>query len=70
MKNKKIELIYKGELVECFKNINGKYQIVRLISTNPNVYLNKNYMPGTIIEDSHIEKRNDNLYNFKNFYNY
>lgn len=67
MKNKKIEIIYKGQLVECLKNNNGNYQIVRLISTNPNMYLNKNYMPGTILEDRYIDKNCNNIYNINNF---
>jgi hypothetical protein len=41
---------YKGVPIVVDKSEEGQYKIVRLLSTDPNDYLNGDYSPGTMIE--------------------
>ena len=38
---------YQGRMFYIDKMENGDYQLAQLISTNPNDYLNQQYLPGT-----------------------
>ena len=38
---------YQGRMFYVDKMENGDYQLVQLISTDPNDYLNQQYLPGT-----------------------
>ena len=38
---------YQGRMFYVDKMANGDYQLVQLMSTNPNDYLNQQYLPGT-----------------------
>lgn len=40
---------YKGKMVSVQKNEQQQYQIMQLISTDPNDYLNKEFTPGNIL---------------------
>ena len=40
---------YEGRTVFVEKNNNGEYQLVQLLSTDPQDYLNDKYTPGSII---------------------
>ncbi|GIO26209.1 YlzJ-like family protein [Ornithinibacillus bavariensis] len=40
---------YEGKTVFVEKNTNGEYQLVQLLSTDPQDYLNEKFTPGTII---------------------
>ncbi|MFS0672493.1 YlzJ-like family protein [Ornithinibacillus sp. 179-J 7C1 HS] len=42
-------ITYEGKTVYVEKNGNGEYQLVQLLSTDPNDYLNVKYAPGTIL---------------------
>ncbi|WP_083248315.1 YlzJ-like family protein [Desulfuribacillus stibiiarsenatis] len=44
-----IEIEYEGRLVQLETIDNYQAKIVRLVSSNPNDYLNNTYMPGKII---------------------
>lgn len=46
----------RGELVEIKPMEGGKAQIMRIISTNPKVYLQEDLQPGKIIDYSETEK--------------
>jgi hypothetical protein len=41
---------YRGVPVVVDKSEEGQYKIIRLLSTDPNDYLNGDYSPGTMIE--------------------
>jgi hypothetical protein len=43
-------ITYQGVPVVVDKSEEGQYKIVRLLSTDPNDYLNGAYSPGTMIE--------------------
>lgn len=38
-----------GQLAQVNKNSDGKYSLVRVITTDPNIYLNEKFQPGTQI---------------------
>ncbi|WP_042144727.1 YlzJ-like family protein [Paucisalibacillus sp. EB02] len=40
---------YDGRTVFVEKNSNGEYQLVQLLSTDPQDYLNDKYIPGSIL---------------------
>ncbi|WP_026906176.1 YlzJ-like family protein [Paucisalibacillus globulus] len=42
-------ITYEGKTVFVEKNNNGEYQLVQLLSTDPQDYLNDMYTPGSII---------------------
>ncbi|AXI09135.1 hypothetical protein CV093_09945 [Oceanobacillus sp. 143] len=41
---------YEGKLIAVDKNTDGSYQMIQLLSTDPQDFLNDNYAPGTIIK--------------------
>lgn len=43
------ELTYRGKRVRVLPLADGKYQIVQLISSNPNDFLRSEFSPGAII---------------------
>jgi hypothetical protein len=42
-------ITYEGRTCFVEKNSNGEYQIIQLLSTDPQDYLNQKYTPGTIL---------------------
>jgi hypothetical protein len=50
------EITYKGTLFQAVPGSNGKYQVQRIISTDPAVFLCKEFQPGEWIDINHIEK--------------
>lgn len=40
---------YEGKLLYVEKQADGSYQLIQLISTDPQDYLNKAYQPGTLL---------------------
>jgi hypothetical protein len=42
-------MTYEGKTVFADKNVNGEYQLVQLLSTDPQDYLDERFNPGTII---------------------
>ncbi|OGO86681.1 MAG: hypothetical protein A2Y24_03700 [Clostridiales bacterium GWE2_32_10] len=44
------EIEYEGNIVQYSKADNGKYKVVRVISTDPQVYLKKEFQPGETIK--------------------
>lgn len=41
------EKIIDGQLVQINKNNDGKCSLLRVITTDPSIYLNKKFQPGT-----------------------
>lgn len=42
-------LVYQGKTIYATRQDNGNYQIDQLLSTDPNDYLNDDFLPGRII---------------------
>ncbi|BAC13569.1 hypothetical conserved protein [Oceanobacillus iheyensis HTE831] len=42
-------ILYQGKTVYATRQENGKYQIDQLLSSDPNDYLNDDFLPGRII---------------------
>lgn len=42
-------ITYEGKMVIAERNTDGSYQMVQLLSTNPQDFLNEKYSPGTTI---------------------
>jgi hypothetical protein len=40
---------YLGQIVQVVPALENKFQLVRVISTDPSVYLNPEFQPGTIL---------------------
>ncbi len=50
---------YRGEPIQYMKTQDGKYKIVRVMSTDPQVYLKQEFQPGKEVKDSeefHIKR--------------
>lgn len=45
-------ITYEGRTVFVEKNSSGEYQLVQLLSTDPQDYLNNMYTPGTILPNN------------------
>lgn len=43
-------ITYEGKMMIADRNENGSYQIVQLLSTDPQDYLNMKFSPGSIID--------------------
>ena len=46
---------YKGKMVSVQKNEQQQYQIMQLVSTDPNDFLNQAFTPGSILPSSYID---------------
>lgn len=44
-----VEKTINGQLIQLNKNSNNKYSVARIISTNPNAFLNPELQPGSCI---------------------
>jgi len=52
----KVKLVqYEGRMVYVSEGESGEIQLERLLSTNPNDYLNQSYNPGTILKSDAIQ---------------
>ncbi|HAN09924.1 MAG TPA: hypothetical protein DCP90_04840 [Clostridiales bacterium] len=51
------EAEYKGQIVQYSKMDDGSNKIVRVISTDPKVYLKKEFQPGKVIKGQIFENR-------------
>ncbi|MGM8366473.1 YlzJ-like family protein [Virgibacillus sp. W0181] len=47
---------YQGKTVLAERNNEGSYQMLQLLSTDPQDFLNENYVPGTILSTEYIGK--------------
>ena len=46
---------YEGKMVYIIEDESGNVQIERLISTNPQDYLNHSYSPGTVLKGDAVQ---------------
>ncbi|HCC06639.1 MAG TPA: hypothetical protein DEP72_00540 [Clostridiales bacterium] len=51
------EAEYKGQIVQYMKMDDGGNKIVRVISTDPKVYLKKEFQPGKVIKEQIFENK-------------
>ncbi|MGM8211700.1 YlzJ-like family protein [Virgibacillus sp. W0430] len=50
-------LTYQGKTILAEKNSDGAYQVIQLLSTDPDDFLNESYIPGSVLSTEYIGKK-------------